>query len=250
VSSGIIDTIKKAVIEAWEATMPVVVLHGTVTSTSPVQVKIGENLTLDSSFLVVNGTVENGEDVIVIRIQGGQKYVVVGLTTVINRITINGGDGSVIGTAVSWACAVADDDSYTYSMTNRWGPKSYDCSSFVITAYANAGVPVKQNGASVCDNMPSAFLKSGFVDVTKSVNIATGAGMKMGDVVVKLGADSAGHAGMIREDGGAMVIASNSALGIRKRNYYNGGWDYVLRYAGSHSVPTKKDDKKDDKKEE
>ena len=53
----------------------------------------------------------------------------------------------VIDNAVQWATDIANDDSHGYSQSVRWGPH-YDCSSFVITAYQNAGVPVKDNGAT------------------------------------------------------------------------------------------------------
>ena len=51
----------------------------------------------------------------------------------------------VIDNAVQWATDIANDDSHGYSQSVRWGPH-YDCSSFVITAYQNSGVPVKDNG--------------------------------------------------------------------------------------------------------
>ena len=51
----------------------------------------------------------------------------------------------VVEQAISWAISIANDNSHGYSMTSRWGP-DYDCSSFVITAYQNSGVPVKDNG--------------------------------------------------------------------------------------------------------
>lgn len=47
----------------------------------------------------------------------------------------------VIDNAVQWATDSANDDSHGV----RWRPH-YDCSSFVITAYQNSGVPVKDNG--------------------------------------------------------------------------------------------------------
>lgn len=56
-----------------------------------------------------------------------------------------GGLYRVIDNAVQWATDIANDDSHWYSQDVRWGPH-YDCSSFVITAYQNSGVPVKDNG--------------------------------------------------------------------------------------------------------
>ena len=51
----------------------------------------------------------------------------------------------VIDNAVQWATDSANDDSHGYSLSVRWRPH-YDCSSFVITAYQNSGLPVKDNG--------------------------------------------------------------------------------------------------------
>ena len=79
---------------------------------------------------------------------------------------------------------VAADQSHGYSQQNRWGSPDYDCSSLVIRAYQKAGVPVETNGASYTGNMYSVFTKSGFKDVTKKCNLATGSGMKRGDVLL------------------------------------------------------------------
>ena len=70
--------------------------------------------------------------------------------------------GKVIDRAVDIALKIANDDSHGYSQTNRWGNPDYDCSSFVITCWQDAGVPVKTNGATYTGNMLNAFLKSGF----------------------------------------------------------------------------------------
>ena len=45
-----------------------------------------------------------------------------------------------IETAVQWAVNTANDNSHGYSQTSRGGNPDYDCSSFVIAAWANAGV--------------------------------------------------------------------------------------------------------------
>ena len=49
--------------------------------------------------------------------------------------------------AVNWAVAIAADQSHGYSQVDRWGP-DYDCSSFVISAFEQAGVAVREAGAS------------------------------------------------------------------------------------------------------
>ena len=88
----------------------------------------------------------------------------------------------VIDNAVQWATDIANDDSHGYSQSVRWGPH-YDCSSFVITAYQNAGVPVKDNGATYTGDMYNVFISCGFKDVTASCNLSNGAGMLKGDVL-------------------------------------------------------------------
>lgn len=98
-SSGIIDTIKKVALKAWEATKPTQLLFGKVISTEPVKVQIGEHLTLTREFLVINGQVFNGDNVALIRCQGGQKYVVLGTRTVYteNTIYVGGTDTTSTG---------------------------------------------------------------------------------------------------------------------------------------------------------
>lgn len=61
---------------------------------------------------------------------------------------------------------IATDDSHGYSQDSRWGNPDYDCSSLVIQAWEQAGVPVKTAGATYTGNMYNIFLKWGFKDVT------------------------------------------------------------------------------------
>ena len=93
-SSGIIDTIKKVSLNAFEASVPVALLFGEVISTEPVKIQVGEMLTLTREFLVINGTVAEGDRVTLIRCQGGQKYVVLGTRTVFveNTVYTTGGE--------------------------------------------------------------------------------------------------------------------------------------------------------------
>lgn len=93
-SSGIIEIIKRVALNAYEATKPVSLLFGEVISTDPVKIQVGELLTLTKEFLVINGTVSKGDNVTLIRCQGGQKYVVLGTRTgyVENTIYVGGGE--------------------------------------------------------------------------------------------------------------------------------------------------------------
>lgn len=131
----------------------------------------------------------------------------------------------VIDKAVSWAVSIADDDSHEYSQSTRWGPH-YDCSSFVITAYTNAGVDVKGAGASYTGDMYTPFINKGFKNVTSSCKLSNGEGLKKGDVLLSSGH----HAALVRADGGAIVHASSPKKGICCQGYYNYPWDFVLRY--------------------
>lgn len=140
---------------------------------------------------------------------------------------------NVIDKAVNWAIEIANDDTHSYSKDIRWGPH-YDCSSFVISAYEQAGVSVKSNGATYTGDMVDVFLKNGFKDVTSSINLSTGSGTKKGDVLV----NTTHHAALVREDGGAIVHASSPANGICLKNWYNYPWNYVLRYTGGEAQYT------------
>lgn len=93
-STGIIETIKKVALSAFEASSPVKLLFGEVISTEPVKIKVGEALTLTREFLVINGIVSVGDNVTLIRCQGGQKYVVLGTRTgfVENTVFFGGGE--------------------------------------------------------------------------------------------------------------------------------------------------------------
>lgn len=136
----------------------------------------------------------------------------------------------VIDTAVSWAVAIANDDSYKY-VWGGWGASDggYDCGHFVITAYRQAGI---DTGATYTGDMYSCFIAKGFQDVTSSCNLSTGAGMKKGDVLL----NTANHAAMVQIDGGTTVEARGRDYGIVANvAYRNYPWDFVLRYPESSS---------------
>lgn len=142
-----------------------------------------------------------------------------------------------VANAVAWAVAIANDDTHGYDQNNRWG-LDYDCSSLVIQAYEQAGIPVKKNGASYTGNMVSVFLKTGFKDITSKITLSTGAGLIPGDVVWR-----SGHVEMCCATGklvGAHINENGEIVGgktgdqtgneISVRNYYNSPWTKVLRY--------------------
>jgi hypothetical protein len=144
------------------------------------------------------------------------------------------------------AIDIANDNKYGYSQYNRWGNPDYDCSSLVITVVQNAGIPVKTNGATYTGNMYNAFIKSGFEDVTHTVNLTTGQGLKRGDVLLNIVNHTEIYIG-----NGKNVGARGSETGtihgvggdqtgqeIRVGNYYNYPWNKVLRYKETTPLST------------
>ena len=116
----------------------------------------------------------------------------------------------VIEDAVAWAIETANDQSHGYSQADRWGP-DYDCSSFVIQAFEQAGVALREAGASYTGNMRGPMIACGFVDVTYSIGLASGYGLQPGDVLLNYSAHTC------LAIGGGKVAK-----------------DCVLRYKGSH----------------
>lgn len=93
-----IEAIRKAALGAVEAGAPVAVVFGSVINTDPLEVNVDQRFTLDADFLIVpDGLVrqeldlsgigleqpvvihkglEVGNSVILLRVQGGQKYLI------------------------------------------------------------------------------------------------------------------------------------------------------------------------------
>lgn len=140
----------------------------------------------------------------------------------------------------------ANDSAHGYDQTYRWGEKGdYDCSSAVIQAYENAGVPVKTKGATYTGNMRSVFLQCGFKDVTSKCNLSTGVGLKRGDVLLNTVHHTAMYCGNGKEVE-ASINEKGTATGGKPgdqtgkefliRSYRNYPWNYVLRYEESELV--------------
>ena len=146
---------------------------------------------------------------------------------------------TIVENATKWMENIANDNSHGYDQIYRWGEfGDYDCSSAVITAYQQAGIPVKTNGATYTGNMYSVFTKCGFRDVTASCNLATGAGMKRGDVLLNHVHHVAMYCGngmeveaSINEFGGATGGKPGDQTGSEFliKAYRNYPWNCVLR---------------------
>lgn len=153
--------------------------------------------------------------------------------------------------AVSFAENVANDNTHGYDQLDRFGRYGdYDCSGLVIMACENAGIHVKASGATYTGNMYSAFKKSGFTDVTKDVNTATGADMMRGDILLTPNKHVAFYCGA-----GKMVDARINEKGTTKGGkkgdqtgheieihaYKNHPFRYVLRYIEAKPTTHKQD---------
>jgi len=171
---------------------------------------------------------------------------------------------SKVEKAISQMEEWAADNIHGYDQIYRWGEKGdFDCSAAVIQAWENAGVPVKTKGATYTGNMLSAFKKCGFKDITSSINLSTGSGLKRGDVLLHTQKHTAMYCGngyeveaSINEKGGAVGGKPGDQTGreFLKRKYRNFPWTHILRYTNEmpkpvETVVTKPDTKIDTVKE-
>ena len=148
--------------------------------------------------------------------------------------------------AYDWAVRIANDSRHGYSQESRWGTpgtvSDFDCSSLVISAYEQAGVPLKSKGATYTGNLREVALSCGFEDVTKKVNLSTGAGLQKGDILMYHKSGPIGHTALASGDG-RIVHARGQSYGspspgdqgseIAVGAYYRGSWTTVLRYTGT-----------------
>ena len=150
---------------------------------------------------------------------------------------------SVIEKAIAWAVGIAEDNSHGYDQIHRWLNPDVDCSSLVIMSFEQAGVPVKEAGATYTGNMKSAFTKCGF----KALPYLKGMTLKRGDVLLcdhykndkyyghtalylggkKIVQASIGDKGATGNKGGDQTGKEVLACNFYE---YSRGWDYVLRY--------------------
>ena len=104
-----------------------------------------------------------------------------------------------IDAAVETARAIAADSAHGYDQQNRWGP-DFDCSSLVIHAWREAGVPLQ---CTYTGDMRGDMLRRGVADVTESIGCESGAGLERGDVLLNCARHTALYIG-----GGRLVHAS------------------------------------------
>lgn len=91
---NMVELIKKAAVDAVNASYPVAILTGDVISTFPLKIKIEQRLILEKEHLILSSLVSDitvetenapiklklglkqGEKVILVRVQGGQQFLV------------------------------------------------------------------------------------------------------------------------------------------------------------------------------
>lgn len=153
-----------------------------------------------------------------------------------------------IEAAVNEAINIANDDTHGYDQQDRWGEYGdYDCSSLMYTVWEDAGVHVKFGLPMYTGSMYNHFTRAGFADVTHLVNLATGAGLQRGDILL----NTVHHTCMYIGNGQiveAQWSENCSAYGyagdqtgqeIWVRSYYNYPWNYVLRYTEKQETGVK-----------
>lgn len=157
--------------------------------------------------------------------------------------------GKVIESACNYGVELANNNKHGYDQLNRWLP-DVDCSSLVCLCYEQAGVPVREAGASYTGNLLAGFTKCGF----EAIKFKSSIPLVRGDVLfynyVK-NEKTYGHA-ILYLGGGKIVQASINEKGtttggktgdqtgkeVAVGNYYipSRQWDYILRYTKDEEV--------------
>lgn len=139
--------------------------------------------------------------------------------------------------SVDYVKKVAADNSYGYSQSRRAEIKEDDCSSLSLDALKLAGVDI--GPATYTGNSLKPLLAAGFVNVVKSINKATGEGLKMYDVLLRPATPTrGGHMAIMVTDSQLAQAAGDldgkrgdsSGREIHLIPYYDGNFTYVLRH--------------------
>lgn len=146
---------------------------------------------------------------------------------------------AIISTAIAWALQIANDDTHGYDQGSREGP-DYDCSSFICWAYYRAGLNTRPDGYSPSTSeMYDVFLAAGFKNVTSTVDLSTGSGLKPGDVLLRPGhhtemmSDETHTVGAHENENGGVTggkTGDQTGNEISVQSYRNKSYVYVLRY--------------------
>lgn len=147
--------------------------------------------------------------------------------------------GKKIDKVCEWLVNIANDNSHGYSQDSkkRWLSPDVDCSSFVILAWENNGVPVRSKyGASFTGDMRAAFTKAGFkaIKYQKSIPLLKGDILLNEEhhVVTYLGDGTIVHASSSETGGKYGKDGDQNLREVCVRSLYTPsyGWQYILRY--------------------
>lgn len=80
-NTNLVQLVKKCAMDAFKASKPCDFITGVVASKKPLKVKLSQNTIIPEEFLIYTKTIEEnplkkGENVILLRKQGGQKYLI------------------------------------------------------------------------------------------------------------------------------------------------------------------------------
>ena len=148
-------------------------------------------------------------------------------------------DSSIVEKAITWAMKIANDNSHGYSQLNRWGP-DYDCSSFIIQAFKNAGADIDTSKVSYTGNMRSYFTTHGFIWIPWS-QIGDKSKLIRGDILLCEGVHTELYIGNgqlvgAHTDYGYPQTGDQTGKEISVTSYYYSSsqpWGGVLRYSGN-----------------
>ena len=146
---------------------------------------------------------------------------------------------NLVNKAVNWMIETANDDLHGYDQTNRWGP-DYDCSSFIITGFEYAGIPLKSSGATYTGDMKQVAESIGFNVIVPDNWNDTSQFLK-GDILLNevhhvacyIGNGQIVHASINElgtATGGQTGDQTGKEICVRDYYIYSHGWDCILRY--------------------
>ncbi|MEE0930905.1 MAG: cohesin domain-containing protein [Acutalibacteraceae bacterium] len=165
------------------------------------------------------------------------------ISTIMSIGIVNVNAASVVEDAISWAIAIANDNSHGYSQSSRWGP-DYDCSSLVISAFRAAGCDT--GNATYTGNMRSQFTAHGFQWIPWSQIGGTG-NLQRGDILLNEKTHTEIYLGNNQNVGahsnrGYPQTGDQTGTEVSVSGYYYHPWDGVLRYAGGPTPCTCSED--------
>ena len=207
-STGILSTIKEVALNAWRSTKPPEVTFGTVESLNPLKIKVSSLLTLGEKQCFINGTITEGATVIVLRVQGGQKYVVLGDRTVTIDDTVyidTGGAVSAGGWIYPLGVQARLSSGYGYRIHPISGKRKMHTGVDLACAKGTAVLAAKDGTVSRVQSLSSGYGKNVIINHgggiqslyahLDSYNVKVGQTVKQGDVIGRVDStgSSTGH---------------------------------------------------------